>query len=345
MFRLLPLRRGNRDSESDLERVADDAAPTTTAPGPVVRWSGGSALATKAWTVGLWLLLLSGPTTAAAVIFGNVTRPDESNTSTVVAAAGSLNDPTVATELGDRAVRAWLTTGRGQEDSMPVPLPGYTGHAKPFQVGDLTVAGIRLAEPGVWSVTYAVQVIDNRKRSSRQYVQVPVRLGAAGGTVLALPSLVAAPRLTDTATDSAYRRPLAVEGLLGDTVAAFLAAFTSDAGGDVTRYLSPDAGSRITAVTPAPFTAIEVTDLAADEDLDDSQPPTEGQQVDVLVTAVGRTGSGQELPLGYAITLRGRDARWEVDELQIAPTPNASDTGQAGPSATPTTSPRTVPPR
>ena len=338
-FQPLPLRRNDR--KPDPAEATEDR-PDTPDRRPIVRWSAGPALATKGWTVALWLLLLSGPLTAGAVFLGIVLRPAEPAAPAVQVAAG-LNDSTAAAELGDQAVRAWLTTRRGQEDSMPVPLPDYTGLAKPFQISGLTVAAIQPVDAGVWSITYAVQIVNDKKQSSRQYVQIPVRLGAAGGSVLALPSLVPAPRLDDPSPPR-YRQPLLAEGPLGSTVTEFLAAFATEAGGDVSRYVSPDASSRITAVTPAPFSAIKVTNLAAGEELNDEDLPSDGQEAHLSVTALGRTASGQELPLSYALTMRGRDARWEVDQLQLAPTPTAPG-GSTAPSATSDASPEPTLPR
>lgn len=332
----LPLLRRSRRPDNEVDGTTVDEAPAADPSPSPVQWSGGSALLARATTLGLWLLLLTGPALLVALLAtGGFTRPPTAARA-APAAASSIAQEAAAGELAERAVLVWLTTRRGQERTMAVPLPGYSGHAKPFAADQLSVADIRPAGDDVWSVTVGATVTDSAKRTRRQYFQVPVQVGPAASAVLALPAVVAAPQLV-AGTPPKYRQPLAVSGAIGSTVSQFLAALTAGAG-DVTRYVAP--GQTIRAVSSPPFTAVTVTDLNAGEELSENTPPADGSRAQLLVSAVGRTASGQQLPVAYALTVRARAGRWEIESIQPAPNPTAPATPpQTPPAAKPTGTP------
>ena len=292
-------------------------------------------MAARATTLGLWLLLLTGPVTLVALVAtGGFTAP-QMQPATVAPSPGGAAEQAAAGELAERAVLGWLTTQRGQERSMPVPLPpDYSGHLKPFAVRELSVAEIRQIGGGRWSVTVGATVTDARRRTSRQYYQLPVLIGPTASSVLALPSLVAAPQFVPGQAPG-YRQPLSTEGPLGSTVSQFLKALTAGSG-DVTRYVSP--GQTIRPVVPAPFTSVTVTSLDAGEELSENEALVDGTRVGLLVSALGRTATGQQLPISYALTMRARAGRWEVDAIQPAPDPNPPSTASSAAPTQPSSS-------
>lgn len=284
----------------------------------MVRWSGGSALVARATTLALWLLLLTGPGVLVALLVTGGFAAPQAQPVVIATTSGGTSEQAAAGELAQRAVLAWLTTRRGQERSMPVPLPEYSGHLKPFLAKDLSVADIGQVGVDTWSVTVGATVTDTKRRTSRQYYQLPVQIGPTGSAVLALPAVVAAPRFVPGQAPK-YRQPLSTQGPLGSTVSQFLRALTSGSG-DVTRYVSP--GQVIRAVSPAPFKSLTLISLDAGDEFSEDGTPADGARVGLLVSALGYTPTGQQLPVSYALTMQARAGRWEVASIQLAPDPN-----------------------
>lgn len=304
---------------AELDRAAE-LQPEAEAAAPTVHWSGGSALASKAASGLLWMLLAAGPVGLAVAAYALIsaappvqavaTRPDMSG------------ERTAAGEFGEQVVTAWLTTTRGNESRTSGLLPdGYTAPRLPFKVRDLEVAAAEQAPDGVWSVVVGATVTDAGKRTSRQYFQVPVQVTPTGMAALTVPAVVAAPATT-APEPLRYRQPLGLDGAVGTTVQQFLAAMTTGVG-DVTRYVSP--GTTVRPVDPAPFRALKLLRLdAASTDLDDTATPADGATARLLAAAVGENASGQELPLSYSLTVRARAGRWEVAAVDPSPVPDSA---------------------
>lgn len=331
----LRVRRAKEDQDPD---ELDEGSEK---PRPSVNWSGGFQLRAQLSTLLLWLLLLCGP--GAVVWFGVAEFVLPPRTSAVVASTNTYPvDQALAAEVGQRAVQVWLTTPRGKEDGMPIALPGFSGHVKPFRVAQLQVADLRPATtPGVWSVTVAAEVVDAKKKVSRQYFQVPVSVLPGGASVLALPAVVASP-LMGQAPKSPYQHPIPVSSDLGMTVNQFLTALTTaGAAGDVNRYTAP--GHEVRPVSPPPFTSVTVTELAATQEVETIDNPRDGREVELLVRADGQTASGQQLLLSYALSVRARSGRWEVTGLQATPAPSSNTSASPTPSTPPTATPTPTP--
>ena len=108
----------------------------------------------------------------------------------------------------------------------------------------------------------------------------------------------------------------------------FLAALVVGSG-DVTRFISPDAA--IAAVTPAPYTAIELEDVLVDHELTEADDvPQTGRTVHLLATATAIVTNDQAISVEYALTMTAREGRWEVAAIDATP--------QTLPSETPTPS-------
>lgn len=297
---------------------------------PVSQWTGGPALATKAATVGLWAMLLAGP--AGLLVGGtalmSAAQPATRDARTLV---DQSRDRAAAGEFAQRLVVTWLTSSRGQENNLAslgqsrnVTLPEI-----PFTAVDPTVSSVQQVS-GVWSVTVAVTVTDQTKTQARRFYQVPV-LVSGGGTVtaLSLPAPVAAPPV-GSGIQLDYQFQVDVTGPVAQTAAQFLGAYVAGQG-DVTRYVSPS--TRISSVVPAPYTAVKVTDLRGDTDLDTSGNPKDRARLRVLVSADVTTGDKQQLGVTYALTLVARARRWEVAAIDPIPALTPHQPPKASPAA------------
>jgi hypothetical protein len=100
---------------------------------------------------------------------------------------------------------------------------------------------------------------------------------------------------------------------LASAVEGFLSAFlTGD--GELARYTSP--GSSLKAVSPSPFSGIEVTEAASTPLQPDSQL--------VVVGVEGTRSPGHVEVLEYWLLMEERDGRWEVADLLPAPPLNTT---------------------
>jgi hypothetical protein len=176
-----------------------------------------------------------------------------------------------------------------------------------------------------------------------QYYRIPVQaLGplSAGGSssgakttgyaATALPAQVAAPAsLTAGGLGYGTDRGSNANDPETSAIASFLNAYLAGKGG-LSYYTSP--GVTLQPVNPAPYTAVQITDVTDDSgNASSTAVPADGtvRQALVQVTA---TDSSNTYPLTYALTLRARGGRWEIAALGDAP---ALQAGSAPAAATP----------
>ncbi|MGB8385561.1 MAG: conjugal transfer protein, partial [Dermatophilaceae bacterium] len=204
-----------------------------------------------------------------------------------------------------------------------------------FGASNPAVASITPAD-GVWAVTVAVTVSDQRAATARRFYQVPVTV--TGGTVaaLSLPTPVAGPTVA-AGPGVDYPVQLASTGPVAVTVAQFLAAYSAGSG-EVTRYVSP--GVAISAITPAPYSSVQVTDLRCDSTVDSGEAAPEGQRLRLLATARASVTDTQATTVVYALTVTGRAGRWEVEAIDLTPARKPA-TGSATARQTPAAAPAT----
>lgn len=309
--RTLTLRRRPREKAvPELEPEAD-RPPIATAQEQVV-----STLAAKAATVLLMAALVCGPVglaVAGLAVYSSAT-PAPVASALVQDLSGKR---AAAGEFAQRVVVAWLTTPRGQEDQLTalVQVPTVTLPDVPFKASEPTVSSIAQVN-GVWSVTVAVTVTDQRKQPARRFFQVPVIVGAgAAVTALSLPAPVSGPTV-GALPRLGYRFQVNPGGPVAQTAAQFLGAYIAGQG-DVTRYVSPT--TQIQPVTPAPYTAVQVTDLAGDADIDTAGVPKDRARLRVLVGADASVTTKQQVSVTYTLTLLARAGRWEVQAIDPAP--------------------------
>lgn len=297
-------------------------------------WTMGGRLAVLAVTGLLWVAVFSGP--AALAVAGWVAaQPDVAPVVSAEVDQGRIDDELQAQEFAVRTVSIWLRADSSQTELVQALLPrlGYsTLPTQGMEVADAMVAGSELSEDGVWSVTVAATVKDSRQTSRRFFV-LPVQVRGGAAVAVAMPAEVPATLISqlpelDYPVEVGRTSPLQV------TSTEFLGAYLAGQG-DVARFVSPEV--TIPAVTPAPFTAVEVTKVLAHSSV--GEVPREGAELDVLVTAEASAGEQEHVEVQYPLLMRVRDGRWEVAAIRVAPllSSSAPDGSSAPPvqSATP----------
>ncbi|MET8808646.1 conjugal transfer protein [Streptomyces sp. NPDC004546] len=267
--------------------------------------------------VAVWTVIAAGPIALCVAV---------ASTPTTVAAAPAAKPTAVRTATSSTApggyaqvfVGAWLRSNANDETSAQarlaqsmapnVELPDPAADA---QSAPQSVTAVRSAQraDGAWSVTVAAQYANGSVR----YYTVPVASDSTGSsfTVTGAPGVVAGPARAGVAKSS-YSVTVS-EGDLSSAIGQFLAAYLTGAG-EVSRYLAP--GVKLTAVSPAPYTAVAVQQVsAAEEAAAAEQVPADGTTVRVLAAVEARDATGR-WPLAYELTLKARSGRWEVATLQ-----------------------------
>ncbi|QNE85127.1 hypothetical protein F0345_29060 (plasmid) [Streptomyces rutgersensis] len=248
----------------------------------------------------------------------------------------------------------YLLAGKGDEGRLAAYYPGAAtlrlegsrGRLTPSQ---LTVTRLRQTGPGIWSVTVAARLqppsppVENDdvkgkdsdspgpdtgadagppQGESVRYFQVPVASapradGSTGYVAMSLPAEVAGPGTVDSPhTVYGTPQPPHDRDPRVKTIRSLLAAYLAG-DGDLDRYLAPR--TRLTRIAPAPYTAVDLTSLAADGPADATGVPPDGTVQRLLVSVRARAADGTTLPLTYALTLKTRAGRWEIASLDGAP--------------------------
>lgn len=314
-----------------------------------MEWTGPAAWVTKTLTGLLITCLVAGPIAlllAGWLTLSLATTPPPAPPAGDTAAA--VDERAAVSAFAGDFVVAWLTTARGQEKRLASYMAaGRTGlelPEKPWLVWSTDVAGIT-GKAGEWSVTVAATVAESAKTPAmRMYFQVPVLYADRAMIATSLPAPVAAPQQAPARAID-YRNHLGSTDPVALATSEFLKALLVT--GDVSRVISPS--SKIRAVSPAPFTSVELVDAAITEDPEaiNQAAPADGTEVTVFATAVGTPAakSGQ-LTLQYALTLVARGSRWEISVIDPSPLLASATTPVGDPDLVdPTTDPTTsVPP-
>ncbi|MGW2618507.1 conjugal transfer protein [Streptomyces sp. NPDC001500] len=267
--------------------------------------------------VALWTVIAAGPIALAVAVASTPTTLAAAPAAkpTAVRTATSAADPSGYAQM---FVGAWLRSSANDETSAQArlaqsmaPDAALPDRAVDAQSAPGSVTAVRSAQRGAstWSVTVAAQYAGGSVR----YYAVPVAADHAGSsfTVTGAPGVVAGPARADVPKSSyAVTVP---EGGLSSAVGQFLAAYLTGAG-EVDRYLAP--GVKLTAVSPAPYTAVAVQEVSAVEKAAATeQVPADGTTVRVLASVEARDASGR-WPLAYELALKARSGRWEVAALE-----------------------------
>jgi hypothetical protein len=323
------------------EAVGEQAGWVTVSPGALANMS-----AVLRW--GAWLLLLAGP------LLGLVAFLRPAPAAGVVASASKPSSVVVRDTAGPAGfaqlyVAAYVEAGKGSEASLAPYYPlmrdiSLEAKAGAQHTDRLAAVRVRQVASGYWSVTVAARVTSAGKSSAAsdttaqelgqdeagsvpvlRYFQVPVETAGGGGYVAAaLPAEVAAPDTSGKAPQLDYGTPVPADthDAAVAAVGEFLSAYLTG-GGELDRYLSP--GTDLTAVSPAPYTKVTLTQLAEKGgDFTANAPASEGARRDLLVDVAVTGADGQVRPLSYALALKARAGRWEIAALDAAPSLNTT---------------------
>lgn len=323
-------------------------------PPQVVEWSNGPALATKAWGALLALALLAGP----AALAWTLLRPEPAPVA-VASGSASTAESAAATERAVELVETWLRADSNDQQLIAslTNAPVGTLPQEGLTIRDSSVAQVEQAEDDVWSVTVGVDVAEPAPGSTpppadakgeqaevslvwvRRYFQVPVLVQRTDTkysgpdlavTALALPSPVPGPGAAADAPDLDYSETISPTSAAGQSATGFLAAMIAG-DGEITRYLAP--GTSVSAITPAPYSAVAVTGIKGSHEV--TEDPADGDGTHALVTAELTRLDGNKTTAQYVLTLVARDGRWEVagvePAVRIDTTPSGTiDPGTAG---------------
>ncbi|MFF6888591.1 conjugal transfer protein [Streptomyces sp. NPDC012421] len=302
---------------------------------------GASANAVTVLRRSAWVLLLAGPVLGAwALLAGPEAVRAEAAAERPAAVAVDSSGPGGFAEL---FVTAYLEAGEGQAgDAVAAFMPGagpatLGGGGGGQVVAQAAAVRVRAVSAGYWAVTVAARVRPaappakpNRSEAEAEaavglrYFRVPVRSGAAGElAAVALPAEVGA-LPAGQAPELGYGQ--AAESSAADpgvrTLQGFFTSYLAG-GGEVDRYMPP--GSRLTPITPAPYVSARVervaeygTNAPGAAFPEGAQIP-DGTQRRLLVDVTAADRAGVERPLTYAVALKARDGRWEVEAVEAAP--------------------------
>ncbi|WP_425824615.1 conjugal transfer protein [Streptomyces fractus] len=321
--------------------------------------TGSVAVATNVVRRLAWGLLIAGPVLGGWAI---VSQPGAEATpaSVVQSSSGDVAGPGGFAEM---YVAAFLRAGEGSQDELAAFYPQAAdvelgGKPDAVQVGQIAAVRVKDVAPGrYWSVTVAARVLEpsakpaaksqpdtggERPAVRMRFFQVPVEADKAGGplSALALPAEVSAPTGGSTKAELAYGEPLPAQtgDPAIDTLTQFFTAYLSGSG-ELGRYVSP--GTRLSPIKPAPYRAVTVTTTAVEPSFQDSDgdgrigAPQGRERLRLVVDVKAARTDGVERPLSYALTLAGRDGRWEVAAVDATPQITLPDAPAASPSHSP----------
>lgn len=296
------------------------------------------AIANGAWLArkAAWLLVFSGPLLGGAALLASMVPAADASprTAPVRPAATAAADAVGPAGFADLYVEAYVAAGHGSEQQLAAYFPAaaqltFSGTPGAQHASGTAAVRVQQVASGYWSVTVATQVTGSgtpgtASGSGLRYFEVAVRGSGEAFTAAALPAEVSAPS-GGTAVSLGYGDPQPVAG--GDpaaqTVQEFLSGYLAG-DGDLTRDLSP--GTVIAPVQPAPYSQVSIAQIAqagagSDEGDEESSRavPADGTVRQLLVDVSATDRAGVVRPLTYAIELRARAGRWEVQRLQSAP--------------------------
>lgn len=328
-------------------RQGSDGAPVAEEVAVAEEWETGwrvsgpsagmTALLQRAAKGALWTMVLAGPALGAAALLLSsqpTAAPRPALSREVDVKPVDTSGPAGFAQM---YVEAYLTVRQGEEQRLVPFFPAAADvdlrlPQKPetSKVERLAPARAAQVDSHTWSVTISARL---RSGEELRYFQVPVassRVAGQGGYVATtLPAEVAAPVL-GTPRPLGYGRPFSARDAdpATRTLRGFFDAYLAG-GGQLDRYLSP--GTRLSAVTPAPYTRVRVSQFAVagtDGDGWGAATPADGARQQLLVDVEAETTTAKRWrPMTYALSLVARDGRWEVAALESAPRTGGREQG------------------
>lgn len=280
------------------------------------RQVAASSAASKITAAAIAGCLAAGP---VGIVVGGMAWASGSDEAQVVVEDQS-DDRARAGDHAISVVAAWLISSRSEGNKVSelvasAPTNSLRVGREPLAASNFQIAGIE-KDNQIWSVTVSAEVHDAAESVTRRYFQVPVAVDGQKVAALALPAVVSGPTAAE-APALAYSAQAEADSPLHTTISDFFAAYLAGTG-DVARYTTP--GAQITAVEPAPFTATRLLELRlSDRDVDPKAEPSDGATVKALALAELTVNDNQLVTAQYALSLRARDGRWEISQLDPTP--------------------------
>lgn len=305
-------------------------------------WQYGSLLGTKTFLILIVAGVLAGPV-ALGWTFATAQRPAAA--APADPAQGGGEDGRSRTEVVGAAttlVSMWLSASQADAEALAGSVV--------FPPAQLTLPRKRPAPPTLVAVLDAVQtsptvwdvLVTARggQAGAGAAYRVAVATSDSGASALTMPGQVPMPTGPNSGV-SADLQTVASTHPAAQTVNGFAQALLSNSG-DLSRWLVP--GSALTPVTPKVCQQTQTT-VSAPTGL--PAVPGNGEAATVVADLTCRTSASTGRTFSYALILRGRDGRWEVDSYTSAVTPPDTPAGpstNSGPTSTTTTSPTAPPP-
>ncbi|GAA4981142.1 hypothetical protein GCM10025734_01370 [Kitasatospora paranensis] len=287
--------------------------------------------------VGVWAALVAGPLLGGAALLGGCTteaaaRPTPSASSTAASGTGPAG-------FAQLYVQAYLAAGNGTENSVAPYYSGTLALNNPpgaRTAATTVVMATTEVSPGYWSVTMAADVVVHPQGKSAtdtglHYFQVGIEatgpataggaqqgVGPVGYTATSLPAEISAPSSLRPGVLVYGASTLSSTDPAQATVSGFLAAYLTGTG-QLGPYTTP--GVVMSPVSPAPYSSLTIAGISDDKPAGSSGStavPADGTLRRVLAQ-VNATSSAGTFSLNYALTLRARAGRWEVNALDLAP--------------------------
>lgn len=304
------------------EELASDVAPIA----ETARWTGGSVWAFRGATVCLWGLLLVWPVAIALVVPG----PDVASNAapTQVSSVRDINEQS-AGAVAFGFVAAWLSATKDASTELQryVSTAGMHLPDKGWVFRNLMIVSVGEATSTEFiPVQIAADVEETSIQADapvtswqQRYFAVTVQVvdGAIG--VVGMPSPTTGPAVPVKQPDLDYRSNVSSNSPVAATASSFLSAYLTG-NGEVSRYVTPEV--EISAIKPAPYSAVKVNDVSANAA--PVEKPSDGEVLNLLVKAELVSVTGQTISASYALTMTARADRWEV--TSIDPTPAVKST-------------------
>ncbi|MFJ2937979.1 conjugal transfer protein [Streptomyces sp. NPDC087219] len=237
-------------------------------------------------------------------------------------------------------VSAYLEAGDGTQASLAAFLPGAESlvlSANPASqvVEQVAAVRVRAVSDGYWAVTVAARVrpvkaapvkpaAQERTVAVLRYFRVPVRSGPAGAlAAVSLPAEVGAPPV-GKAPALVYGQGVAPSQADAGvrTLAGFFVSYLAG-DGELDRYMTP--GSTLGSIVPAPYMAVRLERIAEygtnapGAAFPEGSEIADGTRRRLLLDITATDHAGVERPLTYAVAMKARDGRWELEAVEAAP--------------------------
>jgi hypothetical protein len=255
----------------------------------------------------------------------------------------SIPSSTLVTGFARDYVTTYLTAKSGDEHTLThyvtlkdIKLPAVAGEFTDTDIAFAKQAFITKDDVAVWTVIVSGIVNGNTTATpQRTFYRVPITVLDGAPRATALPMQVAGPGL-GVDFRLGYRHTVSSDSALGTTAAGFVRSYLTG-GADFARYVTANSSEK--PIHPAPYAKVDTLKIDANVGADGSAATT----AEVYVTVAARTKNYAMTQLGYPLTLRSIEGRWQV--VSIAATPQLQLQPDApNEKTTPTTTSSTPPP-